>query len=279
MKKILLLFTIILLMTGCSSSSTETDDSSGSENDLISTVKSADNIVTNTNYLNGTDYRYNGPDVDNYITFNGETWRIIGVVNGYVKIMNVEGMYVYSWNATNQNDWNTSSLNEYLNGDYYDSLSNEAKTLIQSSTYNLGGISTTDISVDEIYSLENGTTVYGERPTVSEEINISLMYLSDYGYSMKTGTDYCDSTPNNYYGDECQVNGTWMYVGINEWLLNPYSDNNMFATYIVYEGNYADFMYANNFAEMIRPVLYLKENVTISSGEGTKDSPYTLVIS
>ena len=74
--------------------------------------------------------RYVGYDPDNYVEYNGELWRIIGVFNGRVKIIRNEPIGYYSWdssddslinNASGANDWNTSVLEEELNGDYLNS--------------------------------------------------------------------------------------------------------------------------------------------------------------
>ena len=104
--------------------------------------------------------RYFGYDyysVNNYIYFNCddysdtstcETWRIIGIVDGKVKIINTSGIGTFSWDY-NYNDnqvlgsgyeanWNTSSLNKLLNGAYYNNLNTEYYNYSDSSD-SIGG--------------------------------------------------------------------------------------------------------------------------------------------
>ena len=241
---------------------------------MIDTITNADNIKRNNNAAGTVDYRYNGPDVKNYVTFSDETWRIIGLVNGRVKIIRNDSIGDKPWDSNNLNNWNTATLKTYLNGEYYQSLID--KNMVEETTYNLGGIDTTNKTVDEIYAMENGTKVYNGHPEVSDSIHIALMYPSDYGYSMKTGDGFCESKPVNYdSGDECKVNGTWLYKGTNEWLLAPFSGFGYRASNVSSSG-YLNKGSNVNISRSVRPSLYLKSSVKIAGGEGTINNPYTL---
>ena len=75
-----------------------------------------------------TEYRYRGSNPDNYVTFNDETWRIIGVfptddgtgkIENRVKIIRNESIGNMYWNENGVNNWSASTLNTYLNNDYY----------------------------------------------------------------------------------------------------------------------------------------------------------------
>ena len=82
------------------------------------------------------EYRYAGSNPDNYITFNNETWRIIGLVNVLVpqddgtekveqrvKIIKNESIGNLNWDLkedlTYTNNWSESSLQKLLNNAYY----------------------------------------------------------------------------------------------------------------------------------------------------------------
>ena len=86
----------------------------------------------------GDNIRYYGASPNNYIYFNCttypstncETWRIIGVFDGRVKIMRNESIGTYSWDNkttdagsesdSGKNDWTTARLMKLLNpSDYY----------------------------------------------------------------------------------------------------------------------------------------------------------------
>ena len=90
---------------------------------------------------NNGDYRYYGADPNNYITFNDETWRIIGVFHDVddgtgkreirMKIIRNESIGQYSWDSSDSavhtgygvNDWSQADLMNELNDLYYNSKS------------------------------------------------------------------------------------------------------------------------------------------------------------
>ena len=74
-------------------------------------------------YYDGTtdnNLRYYGSTPNNYITFNGELWRIIGVMNNMttsdgksaslVKIVRASSIGTLAWDSTNVNDWSSATL-------------------------------------------------------------------------------------------------------------------------------------------------------------------------
>ena len=108
-----------------------------------------DRLGGTTTSLDGGNIRYYGASPNNYIYFNCsdysnqtsstcETWRIIGVFDGKLKLIKSESIGAYSWdnkdtstgaeNDTGKNDWTTARLMKLLNpSDYYvvDSNDNE----------------------------------------------------------------------------------------------------------------------------------------------------------
>ena len=171
--------------------------------------------------------RYIGADPNNYVTFNNETWRIIGVFNNIddglgnketrLKIIRDEPIGQYSWdydsNGSFDNDWTNSQLMNLLNngayynrttGSYYNNsttatsvdftsngLTEEAKLMIENAVWNLGGAANYTSSSNGLashwYGYERGTTVYTGRPTEWTG-QIALLYPSDYGYATSGGS-------------------------------------------------------------------------------------------
>ncbi len=89
-----------------------------------------------------TEYRYAGASPNNYIKFNDEDWRIIGLVNVMtsenkveqrVKIVRKEQIGYYSWDTTlnseginrGKNKWNNAQVMTILNDYYYNSKSDQ----------------------------------------------------------------------------------------------------------------------------------------------------------
>ena len=173
-----------------------------------------------------TDYRYIGADPNNYVKFNDELWRIIGVfdtddgtgkVEKRLKIIRNESIGNYSWDYNSAgnyiNEWSTAQLNNLLNsgayynrttGTYYNNsttasnvdftnngLTEKAKAMIGNAKWYLGGTADYTNSsnglASHFYKYERGTKVYSGRST-SWTGKVGLMYLSDYGYATSGGT-------------------------------------------------------------------------------------------
>ena len=110
--------------------------------------------------------RYYGSDPNNYVSFNNELWRIIGVFGNNVKLVRSEKLGNLSWDSSESsinsgwgvNEWSQSDLKNYLNTMYYggtsvtcyedinnktttcptNKLDNTAKSLIDYHTWNTG---------------------------------------------------------------------------------------------------------------------------------------------
>ena len=274
----------------------------------VQSLLAKSNPVTVTNYTDGntgemytfehpattqtgalTDYRYIGANPNNYVTFNNELWRIIGVFtvedgNGNteqrIKIVRNEKLSSdMKWNSNNKNAWSIATLNTYLNGDYYNALDDTSKNMIATAKYYLGGSYAYDnLKGEDYYNFERGTTVYNGRST-SWNGKIALMYPSDYTYTYALGVD------NTCYtnGKKCDsgYGGTptkgWIYnTNSNsfQWLLSPSSvdSNDAFLLGVSGPVGSSNSKYSNG----VRPSLYLVSNIKIDSGDGTEQSPYQL---
>ena len=233
-----------------------------------------------------TDYRYIGANPHNYVTFNNELWRIIGVFtvedgNGNteqrIKIVRNEKLSSnMAWDSNNVNEWSTATLNTYLNGDYYNGLEATSKSMIADTKYYLGGSNTNSGGAETYYNWERGTTVYSGHST-SWNGKIALMYPSDYSYTYALGVDNaCYTDGLDCDGSSGKTNG-WIYntnSNSYQWLLSPRSDNSNLASFLSASGYVsASRSYSSN---GVRPSLYLVSNIKIDSGEGTEQSPYQL---
>ena len=242
-----------------------------------------------------TEYRYRGGDstVKNYVTFNNEKWRIIGViptedtdgnVENRIKIVKDESIGNMKWNETSSNDWTTSTLNTYLNNDYYNTLSADAKNMIGTTKYYLGGYNWADdtIASDVMWQYERKNETnrtdyyYVTNPIMQNDTSkkIAIMYASDYGYSASKN---CSKGLNYYWDDStCITINNWLDKSQDNALLSQYS-NSAFDIFIVSEDGRVG-TYGVNSEYAIRPVLTLSSNVKISNGYGTSSDPYTLSV-
>ena len=260
---------------------------------------------------NENGYRYEGKNPNNYVWFNNEYWRIIGVFDtevvksdnttenkSLVKIIRADVLDGLAWHKSNTNDWTAASLNKLLNGAYYNAqdgtssgycygysttatancdytkkgIQSGYRSMIANVTWHLGGYSSASATTEAFYGYERGTTVYSGRPTKTTGY-IGLMYPSDYGYSVLSSS--CARTINlgSYNSGTC-AGQSWLYGKGYEWTISPYSSS----SYIVFTlGNrgYLDTDRAD-YGNGARPVLYLDASVYKIDGEGTLDKPYII---
>ncbi|MBQ8192458.1 MAG: hypothetical protein IJZ46_00075 [Bacilli bacterium] len=226
---------------------------------LYNPTKTADNnrITYNLDDTNklmedvGGNLRYYGATPNNYIYFNCttypetgcETWRIIGIFDGKIKVMRSSSIASIAWDQDkNQtgvsgynNDWSNSSLRDLLNNEYYygdtsgevtyysfpDGSSstkinmtsmgiknNTTRRLIADSTYYLRGTNAS-LYPNEMYSYERETgSVFNESYLASIPDKIALPYASDYGYA--ADLSQCKEKTLISYNDSSCTENNWM---------------------------------------------------------------------
>ncbi len=240
------------------------------------------------------DYRYIGNEPNNYITFNDETWRIIGVFTvenesgekeQLMKIIRDQSIGILNWNSSDVNEWSTASLQKLLNGDYYNQtgsytstasvkgLSTTARSQIAKVKWYLGSTSAySGLGGPDYYNFERGTTVYSSH-TTSIIQNVGLMYPSDYVYTYAKGVnDICYT--NGYNCNHGISSAGWLFNGADQWTLSPFADSRSHAFHI-YANVSIDFVNGIN-GLPVRPVVFLDSKIAITGGDGSESNPYTL---
>ena len=231
-----------------------------------------------------TEYRYRGASPKNYVTFNGETWRILGVfptddgtgnIENRIKIVRNDSIGTKYWDTSGSNKWSVSSLGRELNSSYINTLNtNHAYDMIDNVKYYLGGYTNNTLTLNNMYSYErkisgSGTYYYSSNPN-SWVGKIALMYASDYGYA---AGDACTGNLSGYSSSTCTSNN-WLYNSNNEWLL-AHVANGSGNSFLTYNGGVSIGSVSGNL-RAVRPSLYLNSNVMIESGDGTSSNPYKL---
>ena len=264
--------------------------------------------------VNENGYRYEGRNPNNYVWFNNEYWRIIGVFDSgshgksgknLVKIIRADVLDGLAWHKSNTNDWTAASLNLLLNGAYYNAqdgtslgycygysttatancdytkkgIQSGYRSMIAEVTWYLGGYSSASATAEAFYGYERGTTVYSGRPT-STTGYIGLMYPSDYGYSVLASS--CARTTNlDSYRNATCAEQSWLYGKGYEWTITPVSSSSQSVFYLYYQGMIYGVVYGSvsgyDYAERgagVRPVLYLDASVYKIDGDGSLENPY-----
>lgn len=207
-------------------------------------------------------YRYVGSNPNNYILFNDEMYRIIGVINDRVKVIKDSSVTTMAISTSDTNYYVNTEIYSYLNSTFPNSLGTNID-LLATSTYYIGGItnnSTTD-TIKTVYDNE-----VGEDRNNNTRINtqVSLLYASDYAYATDT---------SNYNGHITGSNN-WLNNGTNYWTASRVNTSNNQFFYISSSGNLA----IGNVAEtyQIRPVFSLVSTVRFVGGTGSSTDPYRI---
>ena len=162
--------------------------------------------------------RYYGANPNNYVSFNNELWRIIGVFGNNVKLIRSEKIGNLSWDSSESsinggfgvNEWSQSDLKNYLNTMYYggtsvtcynrqnnqtttcpaNKLDNTSKSLIDNHTWNTGAPNYSTLYDSTTESFDTVEFYNAERGSVNGKICSSGTYCNDTVTRTTTWTGY-----------------------------------------------------------------------------------------
>ena len=229
--------------------------------------------------------RYYGANPNNYVSFNNELWRIIGVFNDNVKLIRKDSLGWLSWDTSDESVNGGYGINQWGESTYEDGTTYEGSDLMQylNKMY-YGGTSVT------CYNRENNTTTtcpkdskgkflkldetskslidnhtWNTAGVDSNDVYDSTTYISDTSklYKAERGTKTGKNcTSGNWCNDTVTRTTTWTgYVAlpyVTDW---AYASENE-----ICETNYD--AYDNDF-------LCKKNNWTLNEGIVSLLSPYT----
>ena len=259
-------------------------------------------------------YTYRGANPNNYVTFNGEQWRIISVntADNTIKIMRNAVLSDRAYDNTRTtggycnysycNIWGSSStlfdsnlspiteLERYYYGygsSKYALPSQEADLNEYLNTTYYNGLNATAknmVKADAVYkagivnhaSSSNIQQNITEVSSVKWKGKVALIDVTEY---IRASTN---SSCKNMYAyvstSSCYNNSSshnWMYLNDVWWTLSPYSNS--------YSGNVWTVRSSGDFnssgarrSDGVRPVVTLSPKVKITGGDGSQTSPYQL---
>ncbi len=210
------------------------------------------------------------------------------VTSYYKGNMDTSEVAAYRWNydtsvdSMGSNNWTTSELNKInLNTNYLNYLGSSWSPMIEDSIWYLGGFNNDEYrnyNVKQFYAVERDSIGYGSNPTIygpenanGNSTKIGLMYPSDYGYAA-----YPDAWTTDLisYSSSTITQNNWLHMGLTEWLITPNLSVVNQCLRISYNGIAATI--SANGGYSVRPVFYLKFNISYASGNGTKGSPFRI---
>ena len=273
---------------------------------VVNTTSTSEEVSGN-GLLYKSDYgvRYKGNNPNNYIWYNGQLYRIIGKTpvctavntdgtcktwnnNGLVKIIKNDsiGGLVYNANETSSSTWVGSTIQKNLNECFLGKINSRNNSVcaaycysnysgsykpVAKCDYTENGISLSGDYYKMIYDgvywniggtgsySTSGKTQYDKEKTsqTSTTLKVGLMYASDYGYAMNGG-----------------YKNNWLFTKGYEWTMTAYSSS--YPVFVRYSGVLRS--YSAYFGCAVRPVLYLKSNVYVVSGDGSEGNPYKIML-
>lgn len=239
-------------------------------------------------------YRYVGANPNNYVKFNNELWRIVGLFNinktatkiqGYLKIIRndyIDTMQIHNesegqwYDEKKYDEYNQFAIVRYLNTDYYNTLDSNAKKMIYKNRWYISTFpdtfDTNTITPASLFTAERGTN--GKYHYWDG--NIGLIYPSDFGYA--SGND-CSNVPFNttsWHSSSGCIGKNWIYnASMNQWTMGSLKKTDGIYQFMI--GSNQSYLFSSiTKKNEIRPTLYLNNNVKIIAGNGTNTNPYIL---
>ena len=152
--------------------------------------------------------RYYGSNPNNYVRFNNELWRIIGVFGNNVKLVRKDSLGKLSWDSSESsinggfgvNEWSQSDLKNYLNTMYYGGTSvtcyNGKNN--QTTTCPTGTIDETSKSLIDYHTWNTGapnsSTLYNSTTKSYDTVEFYKAERGKETGKICNGRDYCNDT-------------------------------------------------------------------------------------
>ena len=217
-----------------------------------------------TNGAKDNNYRYAGKNPNNWVKFNNETYRIIGIFGDDVKIIKNSSIGEKPWDETDSNNWEKpATINNYLNNEWIATLGNNAN-LIKDYNWAIGGKDSSEYTAKSFYDGENSQST-------TNNYKVGLTSCSDYGFASepinwnKLLIDYSETTKDS----------DWMRIGGKlQWTISKSLSN----TKKVFRIGDIGLISSNDASTLreIRPTFYLKPVVEYIRGDGSQANPFII---
>lgn len=269
--------------------------------------------------------RYSGLGDRNYVLFNCntypntscETWRIIGVFDGKVKLIRNESIGTYPWDNKDtttgaeadygSNDWTTARLMKLLNPGYtkesvnnslyYNSKggqcyagANNAETPCDFTYTGIKNDTTRNMIADAKWSLlgwlDEGVNVYADQSYKLENTSGTVYTGNKTSWTGKITLPYPSDYAYSAYLGKC-TSTLGEYSNCSSWMKTMFNSKTIALLTPIVSSSFV-FHVAGGCLDLgepyaaldseIFPTLYLNANVSIKTGSGTLNSPYQLSV-
>lgn len=269
--------------------------------------------------------RYSGLGDRNYVLFNCntypntscETWRIIGVFDGKVKLIRNESIGTYPWDNKDtttgaeadygSNDWTTARLMKLLNPGYtkesvnnslyYNSKggqcyagANNAETPCDFTYTGIKNDTTRNMIADAKWSLlgwlDEGVNVYADQSYKLENTSGTVYTGNKTSWTGKIALPYPSDYAYSAYLGKC-TSTLGEYSNCSSWMKTMFNSKTIALLTPIVSSSFV-FHVAGGCLDLgepyaaldseIFPTFYLNANVSIKTGSGTLNSPYQLSV-
>ena len=224
-------------------------------------------------------------------------WGASGTYEGADLMRELNTDYLGNTTVGTDNKWYSGINNAKTANMPSKVLYSDYVSMIDNVKWYTGAISAADLKAYQMYSFERGSghgkTACSSGDSCNDDVNrtttwigkVGLINLSDYTYSISGNTNTtkedCLNTKINNLGSASDCNSTsWINTGVNPlWTINPRYFTGI-ASYIGVKGATGDIFgkYAGGGDGMVKPTVYLNENVAFTSGDGSSSNPYKLTM-
>lgn len=269
--------------------------------------------------------RYSGLGDRNYVLFNCntypntscETWRIIGVFDGKVKLIRNESIGTYPWDNKDtttgaeadygSNDWTTARLMKLLNPGYtkesvnnslyYNSKggqcyagANNAETPCDFTYTGIKNDTTRNMIADAKWSLlgwlDEGVNVYADQSYKLENTSGTVYTGNKTSWTGKIALPYPSDYAYSAYLGKC-TSTLGEYSNCSSWMKTMFNSKTIALLTPIVSSSFV-FHVAGGCLDLGEPyaaldsenfpTFYLNANVSIKTGSGTLNSPYQLSV-
>ena len=189
--------------------------------------------------LDENNYFYKGVNVNNYVWYSGNLYRIVSINGTNIKLISDSNLTTISWG--NSNSFKESYVYLWLNN------TEETKSVYLESVFN-----------NQVYLKEFSKC--------NESINKNCVNQSNYLVGLLTRSEYLNAGGKlSYLNNES-----------NYWIIDD--TNEIEKSYVFKEGGLGSETTETSLASYgIRPVITINGNITNFKGTGTKEDPYNII--
>lgn len=269
--------------------------------------------------------RYSGLGDSNYVLFNCntypntscETWRIIGVFDGKVKLIRNESIGTYPWDNKDtttgaeadygSNDWTTARLMKLLNPGYTKESVNNSLYYNSKGGQCYAGVNNAETPCDFTYTgikndtsrnmiadakwsllgwLDEGVNVYADQSYKLENTSGTVYTGNKTSWTGKIALPYPSDYAYSAYLGKC-TSTLGEYSNCSSWMKTIFNSKTIalltpiVSSSMVFHVVGGSLDLGEPYAALdseIFPTLYLNANVSIKTGTGTLNSPYQLSV-